>query len=69
MEIETVEDLANKICDWIGIYGACKNNTDDGCEYSETKIMCCRVGFMMILTERIRNSVANDEKILKANFK
>lgn len=64
MEIETVADLADRIADWIGVYGACKDEGNgDGCEFSEKKVACCRVGFTMHLEERIRQAVENDKKI------
>lgn len=45
MEIETVSDLANVIADWIGVYGACKDEgKSDECEFSEKKVTCCRIG-------------------------
>jgi hypothetical protein len=69
MTVETVEDLANQICDWLGVYGACKHSTEEGCERSETKLMCCRVGFIMVLEERIRNSVHNEDKLQSIGFK
>lgn len=61
MEIKTVSDLANEIADMIGIYGACKDSGEsDGCEHSENKVACCRVGFNMYLEEQIRLVVANE---------
>jgi hypothetical protein len=30
MNIETVEDLANQIADWMGVYGCCKQETEEG---------------------------------------
>jgi len=60
--VETPEDLANIIADWIGCYGACKSTDPDGCEAKD--INCCRVGFMLIFPDRIRQSVEN-EKLLK----
>ena len=73
MDIETVEDLTNKIADWIGCYGTCKaNGLGDGCEFSESKINCCRVGFNMEMGDRIRQAVENDkqiEKYLTTHFK
>jgi|GEM_PF-1912604 hypothetical protein len=70
MEIETVSDLANVIADWIGVYGACKDEgKSDGCEFSEKKVACCRVGFTMHLEERIREAVENDKKIEEMNLR
>lgn len=67
MEIETVEDLANQIADWIGVYGCCKDPTGDGCERED--ITCCRVGFMIRMEDRIRDAVENDKKLEAINLK
>lgn len=67
MQIETVEDLANTIADWIGCYGACKSTDPNECEHSEKRIACCRVGFMIEMEERIRQAVKNDEFIKNIN--
>jgi hypothetical protein len=70
MEIETVSDLTNVIADWIGVYGACKcEGKEDGCEFSEKAVNCCRVGFAIHLEDRIRNAVENDKKIKEMNLK
>lgn len=62
MNIETVEDLANQICDWVGCYGCCKNaEHSDDCYEVDT--FCCRVGAMMVLPDRIRKAVENDTKL------
>lgn len=63
MEIETSEDLANQLADWLGIYGGCKNETadDNNCIYDKSKPFCCRQGFCSALQERIRGSVKNDK--------
>ena len=67
MEIETVDDLADKICDWIGCYGGCKHSEDgDGCE--DKNLFCCRIGAMLWLPDRITNAVKNTEKLEKLNF-
>lgn len=64
MTIETVYDLANQICDWVGCYGGCKHTEDgDGCE--DANPFCCRIGAMLTLPDRIRKSVEND-KIMDA---
>lgn len=65
MEIETVPDLANKIADWLGVYGACKEGDkyEPCCEKSEKDIFCCRVGFCMHMEERIREAVGNENKL------
>ena len=60
--VETVDDLANKICDWVGCYGGCKQSEDgDGCD--DDYLFCCRIGAMMVLPDRIRDAVENEKKI------
>lgn len=66
MTIETVDDLCNQIADWIGVYGACKacNDSEDeanGCENENP--LCCRTGFMMMLSERMQEAVENDKRL------
>ena len=59
MNLETVDDLANQICDWVGCYGGCKHTTDgDVCE--DENPFCCRIGAMLTLPDRIRKAVDND---------
>lgn len=75
MNIETVTDLAEKIADMLGIYGGCKSNGDDGCEYDCNMIdrlppkPCCRQGFVGLMEERIAAAVENDKKLETANIK
>lgn len=69
MEIETVDDLANAIGDMLGIYGCCKA-AELGKDYCDNdNPNCCRIGFMMLMPDRIRKAVENDIKIEKAEFK
>lgn len=67
MEIETTDDLCNQIADWIGVYGCCKaeevQNGIDGAECTNENPLCCRVGFMGVLKERMINAVENDKKL------
>lgn len=43
MNIETVNDLAEQIADWVGIYGGCKNESSpdsdgvNGCTYNKSE--------------------------------
>lgn len=67
MNIETVDDLANQIGDWVGCYGACKSNKHDECDNEND--FCCRIGMMMWLPDRITAAVENDKKIETANLK
>lgn len=61
MVIETTDDLCNQLADWIGVYGACKSECADGCENDNP--LCCRVGFMINIKDRMVEAVKNDEKI------
>jgi hypothetical protein len=63
MEIETVEDLANEIANWIGCYGCCKSAEEGKDECEDKSINCCRVGFMMVMPDRIRKAVENENKL------
>lgn len=63
MQIETVENLAEQMADWIGIYGGCKGDGDEGCEYDKCKPFCCRQGFVGAMGERIREAVENEKKL------
>lgn len=62
MKIETTEDLCNQVADWIGVYGACKA---DECaeECNAESPLCCRVGFMIEMQERMIKAVENDKKL------
>lgn len=63
MEIETVDDFAEKICDWMECYGTCTETVDgDGCVKAERWLFCCRVGAMLRLPDRIRAAVDNERK-------
>lgn len=57
VELETVEDLAENIADMAGVYGTLDyiGDHEDSC--------MCRVCFVIRMTERIRQAVAN-EKLL-----
>lgn len=62
MNIETTEDLCHQIANWIGVYGACKaDECADSCENENP--LCCRVGFMIEMKERMINAVENDKKL------
>ncbi len=60
MELETVDDLANQIGDWVGCYGCCKA-VENGHNCEDKNIFCCRIGMMLVLPDRIRAAVANDK--------
>jgi hypothetical protein len=61
MKIETLEDVLNELADKFMVYGACKSEDDDGCENENT--ICCRVGFMMVYEEKIRQAIENEKKL------
>ena len=65
MHIETTEDLAHEIANWIGIYGGCKNrdSDDDNCTYNKNKPFCCRQGFLEAMKERMAEAVDNERKL------
>lgn len=71
MNIETTEDLADQIADWLGIYGGCKNisNDDDLCTYDRNKPFCCRQGFASAIKERMIEAVENEKKLKSVNIK
>lgn len=68
MNIETVEDLAESMADWLGLFGGCKNRheDDDNCTYKESKPFCCRQGFCGAMEDRIREAVKNSDKLENA---
>jgi len=63
MNIETVDELAEQICDWVGCYGCCKTAEEGKDCCSEQSIFCCRVGAMMVLPDRIRDAVKNENML------
>lgn len=63
MNIETAEDLAQTLADWLGVYGCCKGNGDTGCEWKESHPTCCRIGFVDTMTERIIEAAENTKKV------
>lgn len=68
MEIETVEDVCNELADKMGVYGAC-NATENGFEDCEkTCYTCCRVGFMLVMPDRIRQAVHNEDKLMQSGL-
>jgi len=67
MQIETVEELADQIADWIGVYEGCRNVTseDNNCTYDKNKPLCCRTGFVRAISERIREAAENEKRFLR----
>jgi hypothetical protein len=62
MYVETVDDLVNQLADWLHVYGCCKHaENDEDCH--EENPMCCRVGFSMVMADRIRQAVHNDNML------
>lgn len=66
MKIEILEDVLNDIADKSGVYGACKSENFERCD--NTSPFCCRVGFMMHYKVRIRQAIANEEKLKESGF-
>lgn len=62
MEIETVDDLCNTLADMLGCYGCCKA-AEKGEDCDNKKLTCCRIGFMLVMPDRIRTAVENDKKL------
>lgn len=62
MQIETVEDLAEQIANWLDCYGCCKA-AEKGEDCEDTNPFCCRVGIMTWLPDRIRAAVTNEKKL------
>lgn len=65
MNLETVEELAEQIADWCGVYGSCHSDGEKGCRFTEKNPACCRVGFTDEIEKRIRESVKNDKRLQK----
>lgn len=65
MTVETVEDLAETLADWMGVFGCCKNvkTNDDLCTFDPEKPTCCRVGLVQHLKERIVQAVENERRL------
>lgn len=62
MNIETTSDLCEQLADWIGVYGACKaDECAEGCDNPSP--LCCRVGFMLEIRQRMIDAVENDKKL------
>ena len=66
MNIETIDDIVEDIANKLGVYGACKSNSSDGCDNDDD--FCCRVGFAMILKERIYTAIENENKLKQAEL-
>lgn len=62
--IETLEDVLNQYADWMGVYGACKCETEtegNPCTH-ESNPHCCRGGFMIEQKERILKALENESR-------
>ncbi len=60
--LETTDELCEQIADWIGVYGCCKSTQNmiiNKCEF-DSNPLCCRLGFIMELKDRIKNAAEND---------
>lgn len=60
MNLETPEELADQIGDWVGCYGCCKA-AEKGEDCYDPNPFCCRIGMNMWLADRIRQSVSNEK--------
>ena len=63
MTIETPEDLAEAVADWLGIYGCCDQKS---CKADWT---CCRNGFVPNFEERICAAVHNETELDKLDLR
>ena len=61
MPIRTIDSVVEDLADLFGVYGTCKSGKITECE--NDCILCCRVGFSMIIKARIYEAIEN-EKIL-----
>jgi hypothetical protein len=66
MNLETTEDLAEVIADWLGIYGCCKQWDEEAeeehkCTFTKEKPFCCRMGFVEEISQRMRDAVKNEK--------
>lgn len=71
MNIETPEDLAEWLADKFGVFGCCKSDGDKcppECK-DKNNPFCCRIGFMQLIPDRIRESVENEKKLESLTFK
>lgn len=61
-QVETTNDLAETVADWLGIYGCC-----DPTKCHENG-MCCRIAFMLDFPDRMRTAVENEKKLNSLNL-
>jgi hypothetical protein len=54
MNVETPEELAERVADWLGIYGCCDQ---EKCKDDST---CCRTQFVPDFADRVRDAVHNE---------
>lgn len=62
MDVESVEDLAEELADWCGIYGGCESDGENDCGFDRDRPFCCRMAFVSVMRDRIQASVRNDER-------
>lgn len=62
--IETLDDILNQYADWLGVYGACPVEREEGCDVcpKDANPHCCRVGFMIEQKDRILNAIENEKR-------
>lgn len=66
-DIETTDDLAMQIADWIYCYGRCPA-AEKGEDCVNDNPFCCRLGVMTWLPDRIRAAVENEKKLEDAGL-
>jgi hypothetical protein len=57
--LENVDELAESLADAVGVWGACRDESPDGCHLWRAG---CRVCWTMRIKARIRDAVQNEEK-------
>lgn len=62
--IESVDELAEELADYVGAYGAHTRDSDLLTDNIETAVGCCRVCFVEHISKRIRTAVANERGAL-----
>lgn len=61
--LETPEELADKLADLAGVYGA---HDEERCSGGEDLRYCCRICWVSVVQDRIREAVANEAKLARA---
>lgn len=67
--METPEELADTLADWIGVYGSCHSDGKEGCRFDRHGAVCCRQGFVSDIAERMRIACANEKNLHTLRWK